>query len=136
MLVREFPCEVIDATDMPLTRIAPSPSTPPCICMFVIVMPVMPPTSWLIGPPGAEVVRPGMSCASAVYCLPVGIVSRTSRVMTRAWLTFWTSTSGLAPDTVTVSWTLPTRSSTLTFAVNPAVSSMPSRLIVVNPASE
>ena len=34
----------------------------------------------------------------------------TSRVATRCWVTFWTSTRGLAPVTVTVSWTVPTRS--------------------------
>ena len=55
--------------------------------------------------------------------------------MTRIWFTFWMSTIGLAPVTVTVSSTAPTRSSALTVAVKPTVSSMPSRRTVENPGS-
>ena len=43
------------------------------------------------------------------------------------------STSGLAPVTVTVSSSAPTRMSAFTVAVNPPVSSMPSRLTVLKP---
>lgn len=47
----------------------------------------------------------------------------------------WTSTSGLCPETRTVSSICPTRNSALTVAVKPAVSSIPSRLTVLNPGS-
>ena len=43
------------------------------------------------------------------------------------------STTGVAPCTVTVSETLPTFSSAFTAAVNPTVSSMPSRRTVEKP---
>ena len=49
--------------------------------------------------------------------------------------TFWVSTSGVCPLTVMVSSSDPTRRSALTFAVNPAESSMPSRITVVKPGS-
>ena len=42
---------------------------------------------------------------------------------------------GLAPDTVTVSSMAPTDISPATLAVNPDVSSMPSRTKVLNPGS-
>ena len=58
-----------------------------------------------------------------------------SRVMTRCCTTFWMSTVGAAPVTVTVSVTAPTRMSAFTVAVKDAVSSMPSRLTVLNPVS-
>src|SRR4029077_15567471 len=46
-----------------------------------------------------------------------------------------TSTTGDAPDTVTVSSSAPTRRSAFTVAVKLAGSSMPSRLTVLNPGS-
>ena len=48
--------------------------------------------------------------------------------------TFWTSTTGLAPETTTVSAIEPTRNSAFAVAVNPVVNSRPSRLTVPNPA--
>ena len=57
----------------------------------------------------------------------------TSRAATWRACTFWTSTMGLAPVTVTVSSTVPTRSWTSRFAVNPDVSSIPSRTSLLNP---
>ena len=78
-------------------------------------------------------VTPGISVAKLAKPRPVGIVSSTSLVITRIWLTFWMSTMGVAPVTVTVSSTLPTRSSALTVAVKPTVSSMPSRFTVEKP---
>jgi hypothetical protein len=48
--------------------------------------------------------------------------------------TFCTSTTGLAPLTVIVSATAPTRSSASTFAVKPAVNVMPSRTTWPKPA--
>ena len=71
----------------------------------------------------------------ATDLVPAGMALMTSRVMTRSWTTFWTSTVGAAPVTVTVSVSDPTRRSAFTVAVNDAVRSMPSRLIVVNPVS-
>src|SRR3989442_9631882 len=59
----------------------------------------------------------------------------TSRVATRRLVTFWRSTTGVAPVTVTVSWTAPTRSWTSTFAANPVVNSIPSRTTVLKPVS-
>jgi hypothetical protein len=49
--------------------------------------------------------------------------------------TFRVSTNGVTPDTVTASSTVPTANSTLTVAVNPVVSSMPSRLTVPKPGT-
>jgi hypothetical protein len=46
------------------------------------------------------------------------------------------STTGLAPVTVIVSSSDPTRSSPFTVAVKPVVSSMPSRLTVEKPGRE
>ena len=45
------------------------------------------------------------------------------------------STIGVAPETVIVSSSAPTCMSAFTFAVNPVVSSMPSRLTALKPAS-
>src|SRR5439155_20072506 len=50
-------------------------------------------------------------------------------------MTVRVSTIGAAPDTVTVSCTVPTGNSALTVAVNPTVSSMPSRLTLEKPGS-
>ena len=47
--------------------------------------------------------------------------------------TLWTSISGLACVTVTVSSSAPTGNSTSTLAVKPAVSSTPSRTTVLKP---
>ena len=47
----------------------------------------------------------------------------------------WTSTIGLSPVTVTVSASAPTFRSALMVAVNEPVSSIPSRLKVLNPVS-
>ena len=50
-------------------------------------------------------------------------------------MTRWVSTTGDSPVTVTVSSSAPTFISAFTGAVNPVVSSMPSRLMTLNPAS-
>jgi hypothetical protein len=57
-----------------------------------------------------------------------------SLVITRCCTTFCRSTVGVAPVTVIVSSTVPTRISALTVAVNDAVSSIPSRLTELKPA--
>ena len=56
--------------------------------------------------------------------------------MTLRTAVFETSTTGVSPDTVTVSWSDPTASSTLTGAVKLVVSSRPSRLAVWKPVRE
>ena len=76
-----------------------------------------------------------MSVAYPGSDLPVGSVSSRSRDRTCCVRTFCVSTTGLAPDTVMVSSSAPTRMSAFTVAVNPVVSSTPSRLTVLNPAS-
>ena len=65
----------------------------------------------------------------------VGIASMFSFVITCRRTTFCVSTTGLAPVTVTVSSSVPTRSSTLIDATKSADSSTPSRLTVANPGS-
>src|SRR5438309_10990120 len=64
------------------------------------------------------------------------MVSRMSRVITRCWTLFCTSTTGEAPVTVMVSFTVPTPSTALTDAVNEVVSSIPSCLTVLKPKAE
>ena len=65
--------------------------------------------------------------------LLVGIASSVARVRVVCCWTFWTSTTGDAPVTVTVSATVPTRRSAFTVAVNPEVNSIPSRLTGLKP---
>ena len=90
----------------------------------------VPPTSWLLA------VMPGMSTPSATTdFVPAGMALMMSRVSTRCWTTFCTSTMGDSPVTVMVSSSAPTRISVLTVAVNDDVSSMPSRLLVLKPGS-
>ena len=66
---------------------------------------------------------------------PVGIVSRTSRVMTVRVVMLCTSTIGVSAATVIVSSIAPTLSSALTGAVKSAVNSTLSRRTVLNPGS-
>jgi hypothetical protein len=65
-----------------------------------------------------------------------GSSSRTFSENTFRDMTFCVSTSGAAPETVRVSSSEPTLKSALTCAVNPVVSSSPSRLTLPNPGSE
>ncbi len=64
------------------------------------------------------------------------MASSVSRVITACDTVLRTSTSGAAPETVTVSSSWPTDSSTLTVAVNEAPRRMPSRRTVLNPGNE
>src|SRR5262245_10826990 len=77
-----------------------------------------------------------MRTAWVRWLRPAGIASRTSLVSARCAFAFWTSTTGDSPLTVIVSARLPTLSSALTDAVNDPLSSMPSRLTVLNPVRE
>ena len=67
--------------------------------------------------------------------MEIGTESSTSRVSTLWVRTFTMSTIGLAPVTVIVSSSAPTRSSAFTFAVNPTVSSIPSRTTLAKPGN-
>ena len=73
----------------------------------------------------------------AVDCrlCPVGIASRVARSSTSARAFVRTSTTGAAPDTVTVSSSPPTESSPSIVIVKPAGRSSPSRTTVENPGS-
>ena len=66
---------------------------------------------------------------------PVGSVSSCSVVSDCCAVVLCTSTSGLAPVTVIVSSIPPTAISASILAVNPAVSTTPSRMIVEKPGS-
>ena len=66
--------------------------------------------------------------------LAVGTASSSSRSITVVRCTLCTSTVGDSPETVTVSWRLPTLSSALTVAVKSASKAMPSRTKGENPA--
>ena len=84
----------------------------PCTWSVGCCMTCVPPTS------GVEAVTPAMSCPTAKGSLPVGIVSRRSRLMTDCPPDPRTSTSGDSPDTVTDSCSAPTDISALIVAVN------------------
>ena len=66
---------------------------------------------------------------------PVGSASSRSRVSTSSRCVFCTSTIGDSPVTVMVSLSAPTCSSAFTGATKFAVSTIPSRLTVLNPGS-
>ena len=76
---------------------------------------------------------PGVIDAYPPSSLLMGSANSTSRVTIFCWTTFWTSTTGLWADTVTVSSSWPTRKSALIAAVKFDVSSMPCRLTVLKP---
>ena len=94
---------------------------------------MLPPTSWALPDP---IVIPGVSAAKASSVLLVGTVSSASRVICFRVVVFCTSTTGLCPETVTVSSSAPMRISALTVAVKLAASSTPSRLNVLKEGSE
>ena len=66
---------------------------------------------------------------------PVGNASSISVFITCCVRVFWTSTTGLAPVTTTVSSTAPTFNSAFTAAVKPADTSIASRRTVAKPGS-
>ena len=74
-----------------------------------------------------------MSVTNWAGRLLVGSASSIARDRVICCCTFWTSTTGDAPVTVTVSSIVPTRRSAFTVAVNPVVNSIPFRLSVLNP---
>ena len=78
---------------------------------------------------------PGTNASMLPMLLLVGSAVRVSLLMTATFATLRTSTSGVSPDTVTVSDKVPTRSSALIVATKLGIRSSPSRLNVVNPVS-
>ena len=70
----------------------------------------------------------------AIALLLDGSTDSNSPEITSCATAFCVSTRGLAPLTVMVSSSAPTRRSPFTVAVNPAVSTIPSRLTVLKPA--
>ena len=67
--------------------------------------------------------------------LPVSNASMVSCVSVVCCRTLWTSTTGLAPETVIVSASGPTCNCVSTLAVKPVASSIPSCRTVLNPGS-
>ena len=80
-------------------------------------------------------ITPGIRAARPFNVRPPGSVSICSFVSTVCESVFLTSTTGEAPDTVMVSSSAPTRRSAFTSALNAPISSMPSRLMTLNPVS-
>ena len=83
--------------------------------------------TWMSALAPACVTMPGMSTAVAAHDRAVGTVVRISLSSVVWRRTLWTSTIGVSPVTVIVSWSAPTRSSALTAALSEPVSSIPSR---------
>ena len=105
----------------------PSRVSPPWAARYGMYDSRTPPTSCDSG------ATPTVSAPMAPQSLFIGRAFSTSLVTTVSSCTRWTSMTGDWPETVIVSSRAPTPSSTLTGAVNPAVSSMSSRITVVNP---
>src|SRR6185503_6706041 len=129
--VYETPVPFSDApSDRPSTVNRPSLPGPPRIANVTVSGPARPPTSWL-----PERDMPGTSVTRLWYSRAVGMAATTSLSSTLCCFAFTTSTIGDSPLTVIVSSSAPTRSSALTCAASEPVSSIPSRLTVLNPAS-
>jgi hypothetical protein len=103
----------------------------PCTDRRTERSPLLPPTSCALGGSTTD----GISEASASMLFAVGTASSSSFEIVRCWATFWVSTSGELPETITVSWMVPTESVALTVAVKFAGSARPSRLKVLKPVS-
>ena len=88
-----------------------------------------------IARPLLSTVTPGVAFSSAPTARVPGSASMRRLLRTISRLALWTSTTGVSPVTVIVSATPPTFISALMVAVKVPVSSMPSRLTVVNPGS-
>src|SRR5688572_17644971 len=101
----------------------------PCIENVVICIDRVPPTSWT----PLALIAPGTRTATWYPLREDGSWSITSAETTLVRRVVWTSTVGDSPVTVTDSSTAPTLRSPLTVAAKDPVSSMPSRLTVLNP---
>jgi hypothetical protein len=82
-----------------------------------------------------DILTAGISSMRPAYDFALGIELKTSLLTVVCRLTLWTSTTGVTPDTVTVSSMVPTFSSAFTVAVNEPVSSMSCRLSELNPVN-
>ena len=78
----------------------------------------------------------GINIMTPAYDLAAGMFEMTSFDTVTCRRTLCTSTIGVSPVTVIVSWTVPTFMSALIDAVNDPVSSTPSRLTVLKPVNE
>ena len=96
---------------MPSTWNVVSRPSEPCTVRSRFCMPEVPPTS------GSASRAPGSSAPSVGMLRPVGTASSTCRLSTTCCTAFCTSTTGEAPETVTVSSSAPTRRSALMVAV-------------------
>ncbi len=76
---------------------------------------------------------PGTMLSTTQGSRAVGTASSTSRLKVAPVLTFFVSTTGAAPDTVTVSWTVDTSSLALISAENAVWMTIPSRFTMLNP---
>ena len=92
---------------------------------------MLPPTSCAFG----GCTTAGISDAIPSMLCEVGTAASSSREITRCCVTFCVSTSGVCPDTVMVSSSEPTDSSTLTVAVKLGGRSSPSRRVTEKPGS-
>ena len=99
----------------------------PWTVIRIVESPRLPPTSWLV----AGAMADGIKEIKPYTPLPVGTASRTALGMDFCAVTFVTSTSGVSPATVTVSWTPPICNSTFSVAVKLYGSSIPSRCNVL-----
>ena len=81
------------------------------------------------------ITTPGISAERPFSVRPPGRISICSFVSTVWVIVFFTSTTGDAPDTVTVSCRLPTRKSAFTLASKVPCSTTPSRRTVLKPVS-
>jgi hypothetical protein len=101
--------------------------------MPLLCSPLSPPTSFSAAVDGTA---PSVNAANCItFLVPLGSEFKTSAFTTRWARAFWTSTIGVAPVTVIVSSREPTFSSPFTVAVNPVLSSMPSRLTALKPVN-
>jgi hypothetical protein len=81
-------------------------------------------------------VIPGISSMRPFQLLAAGVLAARSPLKISCRAAFCTSTTGVSPVTVTVSWSVPTFVSALTVTVPPPVSSIPSRLTTLKPVRE
>ena len=114
---------------MPSTVTRLSLARLPCTTRFMPVSGIDPPTFCRTPVTSTD----GVNAAKLTKLRSVGRTSMASRDAVASFVVLVVSTMGDSPVTVTVSSIVPTFRSALTFAVNPDVSSMPSRLTVANP---
>ena len=129
-LDRFAPLARADPTESPSTVRRPSPARPPWIWKSVVLIVALPPTSCV----EAVTVMPGIRVAIELYWREVGRSRIKSRFRTCSCFEFCTSTTGVSPTTVMVSWTLPTFSAALTVTTPVPANSMPSVFVVLNPS--